>query len=63
MARSPIGSIFGALLFNIDICSLFFIIEGCGIANYGDDNTPYLSGKNVEKVLNGLESVSSNLFQ
>ena len=28
-----------------------------------DDNTPYLSGKSVEKVLNGLENVLSNLFQ
>ena len=25
--------------------------------------TPYLSGKSVEKVLNGLENVLSNLFQ
>ena len=57
------GSILGPLLFNIDIWDLFFIIEDCDIANYVDDNTPYLSGKNVEEVLNGLENVSSNLFQ
>ena len=42
---------------------LFFIIKDCDIANYADDNTPYLSRKNVEEVLNGLENVSSNLFQ
>ena len=42
---------------------MFFIIEDCDIADYADDNTPYLSGKNVEEVLNGLENVSSNLFQ
>ena len=59
----PQGSILGPLLFNIDICNLFFIKEDCDIANYADDNTPYLSGKNVEEVLNGLENVSSNLFQ
>ena len=35
---------------------------GCDIANYADDDTPYLSGKNVEEVSNGLENVSSNLF-
>ena len=67
MARNlsgvPQGSIAGPLLFNIDKCDLFFIIKDCDIANYADDNTPYLSGKNVEEVLNGLENVSSNLFQ
>ena len=64
MARNPVGSgsIPGPLLFNIDICNLFFIIGGCDIANCAGDNTPYLSGKNVEEVLNGLENVSSNLF-
>ena len=59
----PQVSILGPLLFNIDICDLFFLIEDCDIANYADDSTPYLSGKNVEEVLNGLEKVSSNLFQ
>ena len=42
---------------------MFFIIEDCDIADYADDNTPYLSGKNVVEVLNGLENVSSNLSQ
>ena len=59
----PQGSILGPLLFSIDIWDLFFIIEDCDIANYADDNTPYLNGKNIEEVLNGLENVSSNLFQ
>ena len=52
----PQGSILGPLLFNIDICDLILIIEDC------DENTPFLSGKNVEEVLNDLENVSSNLF-
>ena len=51
------------LLFNIDICDLLFIIVGCDIANYADDNIPYLSLKNLEEDLNGLENVLSNLFQ
>ena len=45
------------------MCDLFFIIEHCDIANYADDNTRYLSRKNVEEVVNYLENVSSNLFQ
>ena len=56
----PEGSILGPLLFNIDICDLFFIIEGCDIANYEDDDTSYLSGKNVEEVLNGLQNSNVN---
>ena len=51
------GSILGPLLFKIDICHLFFIIEDYDIANYADDNIPYLYGENVEEVLNGLENV------
>ena len=45
------------------MCDLFFIIEDCDFTNYVDDNTPYLSGKNVEEVFNRLENVSANLFQ
>ena len=59
----PQGSILGPLLFSTDICNLFFIMKDCDIANYADGNTPYFSGKNVEKVFNGLENVSPNLFQ
>ena len=59
----PQGSILGPLLFKIDICDLFFIIKDFYIANYADGNTPYLSGKNVEEFLNGLENVSSNRLQ
>ena len=42
---------------------MFFIIEDCDIANCADDNTPYLSGKNVEVDLKGLDNASSNLLQ
>ena len=45
------GSILRPLLFNIDICHLFFMIEDCDVANHADKNTPYFSGKNVEEVM------------
>ena len=67
MTSNPIGNTpsfsRGPLLFNIDSCDLFFTIEDCDIANYADDNTPYLSGKNFEEVLNGLETASLRHLQ
>ena len=37
----PQGTILGQLLFNIDICDLFFIDMTSDIANYADDSTLY----------------------
>ena len=35
----PQGSILGSLLFNIFLCSLFFIVNEIDFASYADDNT------------------------
>ena len=59
----PQGSTLGPLLFNRDLCDLFFIMNHEHIANYAEDNTPYVSGKNIGKVVRFLEEslrVSSN---
>ena len=43
----PQGSILGPLLFNIFICDLFLITNDFEIANYADDTTPYVCGKDI----------------
>ena len=45
------GSVLGPLLFNIDLCDLFSIMNHEDIENYTDDNTPYVSGKNIGEVV------------
>ena len=59
----PQGSILGPLLFNIDLCDLFFVMNYEDIANYADDNTPYVSGKNIDEVVKFLEKSSRVIFK
>ena len=59
----PQGSIFGPLLFNIDLCDLFVIMNHEDIANYKDGNTPYVSGKNIDEVVTFLEETSRVIFK
>ena len=53
----------GPLLFNIDLWDLFFIMNHEDIANYADDNTPYVSGKNIDEVVRFLEESSLVIFK
>ena len=59
----PQGSILGPLLFNIFLADLFLIHSDIDIANFADDNTPYLSAKNVEDVIESLERALVSLFR
>ena len=42
---------------------MFYDIDKCDIASYADDNTPYTSGFNLEKVIQKLEIATNNLFE
>ena len=59
----PQGSILGPLLFNIDLCDMFFILDEYDIANYANDSTSYVSDRNTEEVIASLEEVSKCIFQ
>ena len=58
----PQGTILGPLLFTVFLADLFLIHSGTDIANFADDNTPYLSAKNVD-VIESLERASVSLFR
>ena len=51
------GSISEPLLFNAGLCDLFITMSHYDIANYADDNTPYVSGRNIDKLVASLEEV------
>ena len=57
------GSILGPLLFNIYLADLFLIIDDIDIANYSDDNTPYITADDKDGVVASLENASNTLFK
>ena len=56
----PQGSILG-LLFNIFLSDLFLFLNEVDIANYADDNTPYVCEQDSRTVTENLESSSAKL--
>ena len=58
----PQGSILGPLLFNIDLCDLFFENYSSDFANFADDTTPYECGHSFNEVINNLEATTENFF-
>ena len=53
----------GPLLFNIDLCDLFAIMDQDDIANYADDNKSYVSGKTIYEVVKSLKEASRSIFK
>ena len=52
------GYMFGGLLFKIDLCNLFLIMNRQDVANHVDDNTPNVRGKNIGEIVTLLEVTS-----
>ena len=58
----PQGAILSPLLFNIDVCDLFFIDMSSDIANYVDDTTPYECAPYYDKLKENLELTIYKIF-
>ena len=52
----------GRLLFDIFLADLFFIVNSMDFGNYVDDNTPYATAHEKNRLIVSLEKVSESLF-
>ena len=58
-------SILEPLLFNIYLANLFLVMDDIDIANYADDNTPYVTADDIDGDIASLENACfiDNLFK
>ena len=58
----PKGSVFGPLLFNIDLIDLFLECEDDNITSYADDTAPYSCAKDISSVISELQRIAKLIF-
>ena len=59
----PQGSILAPMLFNKDLCNLFFEDYSFYIGNFADDITPYGCGPTINEVMNTIEITPAKMFE
>ena len=59
----PQGSIAGPLFFNVYTCDMFFQIDSSEFSSYPDNNTPFASAQNHEKLMKSLQSTLNGVFE
>ena len=59
----PQGSILGHLIFNIDLCDMFFTLNNHEKESYADDNTPYVTCDTIESMIASLEKIGKEIFK
>ena len=59
----PQGSILEPLLFNIDLCDLFFEDYSSDLAKFADDTTPYECVPILNEIINNLEITTEKMFK
>ena len=59
----PQGPILSPLLFNIELCDLFFKDYSSDFANFADDTNPYACGPTLNEVMNNLEITTEKMFE
>ena len=59
----PQGSIRGPLIFNIDLCDMFFTLNNYEIASCADDNTAYVTCDTMQSMIASLEKIAKEIFK
>ena len=57
------GCIAGPLFFNVYTCDMFFLIDSPEFSSYADDNTPFVSAQNHEKLIKSLQGTLNGVFE